>query len=254
VPYVLSLILTDFLEDINCHGGKKSKALLESVTCEKCHQQGLKLTGSLVQRGAITLGEIDSIFVPLSKCPNCKSRRRVLPIDLLPGKPYSLPVIEKYIVAYNQGHYGLRLTVEKTKAGASKPHFTTLHGWLSGLGERVLDQVRIHHDRAIVGKPPLLEPFTALVQAIENHYSLPAASVFSAAVTVFPEKYRSQRRKEHLEADRRLLKLAALIPGSRKNREPQSFLSLERLGILEFRRPVLLFCSWIRDRPIQLWV
>jgi hypothetical protein len=249
---VLPIILTDFCADINHHDGKKITELLLKISCAKCgHQQCLKLTKARVRRPAITLGDITEILVPLSKCDVCSSRRRLLPMELLPWKPYALPTMQKFIAAYNASPHGWRRTVNDTPGGFYKPHFTTVHGWASGLGERALDQVKLNRVRAMVNKPPFLEPFTTLFQTVESRHGLPAVKAFSAEVTVFPEKYRSQRRKEHLEANLRLLNLAALIPAHREEREPQSLLLLEEIALAEFHRPLLLFRSRIREPSIQ---
>ena len=252
MPYVLPIILTDFCADINHHDGKKIAELLLEISCAKCgHKQCLKLTKSRLRRPAITLGDITEIFVPLSKCENCGSRRRLLPMELLPWKPYTLPTMQKFIAAYNASPHGWRRTVNHTPGGFYKPHFTTVHGRASGLGERALDQVKLNRERAMVNKPPFLEPFTTLIQTVESRHGLPAVKAFSAVVTVFPEKYRSQRRKEHLEANLRLLNLAVFIPAHQAVQEPQSLLVLEEIALVEFHRPLMIFRSRTRDPSIQ---
>ena len=159
MPYLFAIYLSDFLEDVNQGDGKKVASLLEDFPCEKCRAKELHLTREKVRRAAVTLTGISSILVPLAVCGSCGSRRRVLPIELLPGKSYSVPVIEQFVSTYLSSPRGLRSTVKHTEGSEYKPHFTTLHGWCGGLGERVLDQVRLQRHRAAIDSAPDLPPF-----------------------------------------------------------------------------------------------
>lgn len=158
MPVVVPLERSEFLRDIN-GGGATVRALLKDERCPRC-QGGLELTRSQVVRQAIGVEGSETLRVPLARCQGrCRGRFRVLPSDLLPGKVYSLEAVEAYARSYLHGSRGLRGAVSATETRATRPHFTTLHGWLGGLGERVLDRVHLGSQRARLGGKPRLAPF-----------------------------------------------------------------------------------------------
>jgi len=97
----------------------------------------LKATGSLVSRGVCWLKGRkfvhESIGVPLCYClAEERHWHRVLPAEVQPYKTYSTPAQEAPCRQYLEGDEGLRTVVKAFKG--ERPHFTTLHGWLGGMG------------------------------------------------------------------------------------------------------------------------
>lgn len=158
MPVVVPLERSEFLRDIN-GAGTKVRALLKDEPCPRCKAE-LRLTGSRVQRQAIGIDGSETLRVPLARClGECGGRFRILPCDLLPGKVFSLEAVEAYAKSYLRGSRGLRGAVSATETTVTRPHFTTLHGWIGGLGERVLERVRLGSQRATLGGEPRLPSF-----------------------------------------------------------------------------------------------
>jgi len=247
---VLPIDHTELLKAVNHEDDGRVQSLLDEIPCDACGEKTLVLTKETVERTAIFPGSSScTIFVPIAECGTCGSRRRVLSADLLPGKQYSIPLIQRYEEEYfRRPSYRSAVQVE---IGSWKPHFTTLHGWLGGMGERVLDQTTLGRDRPTPCAKPSLAPFTALVEETDRMTAGSTGKAFSTAVRVPAMRFRSERRREHLEAFHRLLALTAVIPIAATDGTPNSFTSLERLGLLRFRMPMLLFRSRIRGTPIQ---
>lgn len=83
-----------------------------------------------------------------------------LPVEILPYKTFGLPVIEAACVHYATLTDGLRKTAQTIPGVA--PHFSTLHGWMGGLGERAMNKVHLKRDRATIAAylPSMSLPLT----------------------------------------------------------------------------------------------
>lgn len=144
--------------------------------------------------------------VPLSVCDLCKRRFRVLPIEILPYKTYSLPVIESACRLYCISDYGLRKTVKQIPGDA--PHYSTLHGWLGGIGERALDKTKIKSDKAVIGEPSL-PPTSALVAETAQKKDSNLINQWNKTDPPIPTfKFTSTLREEHLKSCFKLLLIA----------------------------------------------
>jgi len=171
----------------------------------------LELTGSTVDRTVFVLERDDysmlvvverTVEIALARCPVCKSRCRVLPADILARKLYGLTVIELSVSLYNQGHLSLRSVVWSKLYGERTPAHTTLHGWTEGLGAWCLGRT--------VGEIPEALPAARIEAELEGRFAAlknPPQEPFS----VNPRRYRSQARRERLEACRRFLLWCAVL-------------------------------------------
>ena len=147
--------------------------------------------------------------VPLALCERCRSRVRVLPVEILAYKTFGLPVIEATCVHYATSEDGLRKTV-LTIPGVA-PHYSTLHGWMGGLGERAMDKVLLKRDRATIGQPSL-PPTSTLVAETAKRQDLDLINRWSMTKPpIAPWKYKSLFRKELLQSCLRLLSIAASL-------------------------------------------
>lgn len=147
--------------------------------------------------------------VPLALCERCRSRVRVLPVEILAYKTFGLPVIEATCVHYATSEDGLRKTV-LTIPGVA-PHYSTLHGWMGGLGERAMDKVLLKRDRATIGQPSL-PPTSTLVAETAKRQDLDLINRWNRTKPpIAPWKYESLFRKELLQSCLRLLSIAASL-------------------------------------------
>jgi len=152
------------------------------------------------------------IRIPLYRwlfASHAKTRRRVLPVEILPYKLYSLPVIETACKHYTISTDGLRNSVKKIPGIA--PHYSALHGWIGGIGERALDRVQLRNDRATTGKPslPLTSSLIAETAQKKDPYLI---NHWNKTSLLIPEwKYKSPFRKEMIESSFRLLSIALLL-------------------------------------------
>jgi hypothetical protein len=192
------------------------QGLLESYLCETpcpkyphdCPQQGpaaaLELTDSSVDRTVLFLEKDDygvlevverRVEIALARCPVCKSRCRVLPADILPRKLYSLTVIDLSVRLYNRGDLSLRGVVWDELYGERTPMYTTLHGWTEGLGAYCLGRC--------VGEIPGALPAARILAELECRYAQ-IKNVHQMPISVNPRRYRSEARRQRLEACKRL--------------------------------------------------
>lgn len=157
-------------------------------------------------------GVIEDGGVPLARCRRCKARVRVLPEGILPYKANSLALIERCIEAYVKPGSTRGLEAAVLVIGGVRPHFTTLHGWLGGLGDRVLERQR-DEKGGIIGKAM---PASAIV--VETSKRLNARLMdkwLHERVEIAPWKYETQGRRDQLEACARLVNVAShLFPES----------------------------------------
>jgi hypothetical protein len=192
-----------------------SQGLLDSYLCETtcpkyphdCSSQdpptALELTNSTVDRTAFILERDDygidtvvegKVKIVLARCPICKCRCRVLPADILPHKLYTLPVIELAVSLYNRGDLSLRQVAWVELYGERTPEHTTLHGWTEGLGAYCLGRS--------VGEVAFSVPATRILAELEIRFSQ-VKSLHSIPVWINPRRYRSQGRRQRLQACKR---------------------------------------------------
>ncbi len=153
--------------------------------------------------------------VPLVRCSACKRSARVLPAELLPYKTFGLPVIEKAVGLYVSSEPsgpGLREAVGRL--GRCAPVFSTLHRWLAGIGERVLDRVARRRDDP-KGGSSILPTSASLVSESSQRLDPSLTRAWRESFPIPPWKYQSERRREQLSACARLLAAARrLFPDS----------------------------------------
>jgi hypothetical protein len=200
-----------------------SQGLLDSHLCETtcpkyphdCSSQdpptALELTNSTVDRTAFILEKDDygidtvverKVKIALVRCPICKSRYRVLPADIVPHKLYSLPVIELAISLYNRGDLSLRQVAWVQLYGERTPEHTTLHGWTEGLGAWCLSRT--------VGEVAFSVPATRILAELEIRFSQ-VKSLHSIPVWINPKRYRSQGRRQRLQACKRFEIISTML-------------------------------------------
>jgi hypothetical protein len=164
-----------------------------------------------VVRGVILLepdafGELETVAVSadiaLARCRRCRRRFRVLPCEVLPRKRYALAVIAEQVASYASGHRSLR-SVAWDLLGEQTPAHTTLHGWTEGLGAHALGR-----PGAEVGGVP----FSRWWAESESRVPLVRA-VMDAEVWVDERRYRSEARRERLEAVAKVLAMAGRVTG-----------------------------------------
>jgi hypothetical protein len=181
---------------------------LAETICPKCPvdftcQQfppSLELTDSTVCRTLYKLEKdhegIDTVVkdmarIVLVRCPICKGRFRLLPADIIPYKLYSLPVIECSVSLYNRGDLALRQVVWDHLYGDHNPGHTTLHAWTEGLGAWWLGRP--------MGEVAFSIPATRIQAELEIRHPQ-MCSLHCQPVWINPARYRSQGRRERLEA------------------------------------------------------
>jgi hypothetical protein len=170
----------------------------------------------------------------------------VLPVEILPCKTFSLPIIETACNHYGASADGLRKTV-KTIPGVA-PHYSTLHGWLGGIGERALDKVQLKNNKAAVGQPSL-PPTAALVAETAKRKDLDLINRWNQTKPPIASlKYKTLFRKELLQSCIKLLWMAASL--FQISSYPLTL--WEQLLIPIFHVPGWLFSSRNLLTPIQL--
>jgi hypothetical protein len=160
-----------------------------------------------------------TLIIVLVKCPICKSRYRLLPADILPRKHYSLPVIELSVSLYNRGDLSLFQVVWEQLPGDHNPQHTTLHGWTEGLGAWWLGRA--------MGEVAFCVPATRIQAELEIRYPQ-MRSLHSKPVWINPQRYRSQGRRERLEACKRFEIVGTMLASE----NPWNFVELNRLIII----------------------
>ena len=211
----------DFYDNL-CRYAEQGKSLGKDFVCPNpqcCARGNLVFTDSWVERGVTwpkgkRRVKFKRNLIPLARCQVCGGRFRVLSQEILPRKTYSLPVIENSCRAYPQSGKGLRKTVNSIQG--DRPHFTTLHGWLGGLGVRALDRVKIRENRSSGKTKKAAYSITSLTAAAlvaetgkklrrgvvrewQHHHDIPSW------------KYKSQRRRDQLEWCARLFSIASYL-------------------------------------------
>ena len=135
-----------------------------------------------------------TVKIVLLRCPICKSRYRLLPADILPHKLYSLPVIELSVCLYNRGDLSLRQVAWVELFGEHTTEHTTLHGWTEGLGAWWQGRT--------IGEVAFCVPATRVLAELEIRFPQ-MSSLHSIPVRINPQRYRSQGRRQRLQACKR---------------------------------------------------
>jgi hypothetical protein len=129
---------------------KRGDLVLAGRTCPRCSSPDgprLVLTSTRFTRPVFFLERDDygcleivlrDILLAQARCKTCGARLRVLPADILPRKPYSLPVIEHLLVLHRDGGESLRRTIALLGGEGHWPSPSTLHAWLDGFGAYAL--------------------------------------------------------------------------------------------------------------------
>jgi len=206
---------------------------LVGTICPKCCLDGapkqppptLKLTNTTVERGSFMFEKDDegidtvvkrTVIIALVKCPICKSRLRLLPADILPYKLYTLPVIELSAGFYNRGDLSLRHLAWDLFYGDRTPAHTTLHAWTEGLGAWWLGQP--------IGEVAFCVPATRVQAELEIRYPQ-MSSLNCQPIWINPQRYRTQGRRQRLEACKRFEIVGEMIASE----NPGNFVELNRL-------------------------
>ena len=225
-----------------------------NISCpkEKCtSQKTLRLTPWFVKRNCVLFDPAGVALyqetpVPLALCQQCKSRIRVLPVEILPLKTFSLPIIETACNHYGTSADGLRKTVEKIPGIA--PHYSTLHGWLGGIGERALDKVQLKNNKAAIGQPSLPPTATLVAETAKQQDPDLINRWNKTQPPIASWKYKSLFRKELLQSCLKLLWIAASL--FQTSCYPLTM--WEQVLIPVFHVPGWLFSSRNLLTPIQL--
>ena len=184
--------------------------------------------------------------VPLAICESCGRRVRVLPVELLPRKTYSVAVIEESCKHYLLEPGGLRRAVGKIEGAA--PHYSTLHGWLGGLGDRALDLDSRHEVRAAPARDSMV-PTSAIVAETAARYARDLERRWTHThPKIEPSKYQGDYRRERLEACLKLILVAASV----FPRAPSPLSEWERFLRGRFHVPGWRFWSRSAITAIQL--
>jgi hypothetical protein len=125
----------------------------------------------------------------------------VLPEEILPFKRFSLPAIEKACGKYVPSGPGLRSVVGQIPG--ESPYYSTLHRWLSGLGERGLDRLRDD-----------LPPVAAMVAESGKRLGRGVPRLWNRRFDIPSWKYLSEERHDQLQACARILAVAGVLFGA----------------------------------------
>lgn len=205
-------------------------------------------------RGAVLLDSSGvsynkSLSIPLARCTTCKTKRRVLPLEILPYKTYGIAIIELSLRYYGF-HISdtLRFTTATIKHhfGLSPDH-STLWRWSVGLGEKIASR-----------EPYILSNYAPpssaiLAQTTRSRGSCDAGDLFldlisAAQLYLVQFKYRSERRFDQLLAVVRLLILAQQIFGKTAS---STLLLWNQLLLGDFFVPVWDFPCQIKETTLQ---
>ncbi len=183
--------------------------------CPHCNKPNtLHYTKSVLKRNIIVLKhrendyylEMTTIDIFLCRCNNkkCNSKFRVLPVDIHPQKQYSLSAIIYLCFFYITNNYVYRQITKNALTNSPEsmvyPHYSTIHRWISGLGRTFLDLPIMPNIKFVSIK---------VLLSITSTYTLDFYQFYAKTVfPVNPNKYRSQRRLEEIEAVEQLVTLS----------------------------------------------
>jgi hypothetical protein len=166
----------------------------------------LALTGKKAKRGAVfpegRSFHYDRIVVAVARCLGDGGKRhwhRVLPAELSHGKVFSVPAVEAAVSECVRKNRSLRGAVGVFKGEA--PHYTTLHGWIGGLGRYAL--MRDAPEEGL--------PFGALLAQSRRRGLPEAEAIFRKPVRISPARYLSEARREVMAAAAGLLAAARAV-------------------------------------------
>jgi hypothetical protein len=191
---------------------EKGNDCLRLAAAPACSGNKLFITGKRVARGSVIIDSAEgavcyrSMVIPLARCVKCKRWARVLPLELLPRKTYGIDVIELGVGRYLGGITSYRETAAGiTVVDAPSPAHSTLHRWITGLGEKVLDRRPAIRDKY----PPTS---SAVMAQSERTLATDVVDPYqNATVLMAPSKYRSEHRYDQLAAVARLLLVASML-------------------------------------------
>ena len=196
----------------------KDKIVGHQIACPnpKCRAIGfLRYISRWVARRSFwpALGgiEIRQTPVPMCRCAVCKKYFRVLPVEILPFKSYTRQVIETACAPYvatDRPTESLRQTVNRM--GRHHPHPSAVHGWLGGLGARALGRMDLPAARS-TGRSQQSVPAAALVTESASRLCSELLRWWMQPYLISACKYRSQQRREQLEACARLFDTASRL-------------------------------------------
>lgn len=167
-------------------------------------------TGKWVKRHAAILNGGILVFlimlIALACCERCGRYARVLPLELLPRKRYGIAVIEMAARAYVFGEKGLRQIVDALPTENGRvPWHSSLHRWLIGFGEKILDR----HKEILHRFPPTA---ATLFSETGRRRGFDIRALFTALMLIVsPVKFHSPRRRDQLEAVGRLFAVAKRV-------------------------------------------
>jgi len=140
VTHVLAIDSTKYHEFI----ASADDGIFAGCVCAQCGGDNINLTRSWVSRGFLVRSEYQRLSVVLAKCHDCKSRERVLPCDVLPGKVNS---VDNIFTAISDVKNGSFLTAAAERAGVSRQ---CVRLWMHGVAARYLDLAQFYRNRAMV--------------------------------------------------------------------------------------------------------
>lgn len=182
-------------------------ALVDGLRCPVAACGGrLALTSKLRGRGLVRrVGdrpEAGRLTVAIACCngPSGPHYVRVLPANVLPRKTYSVEVQALACERYLSGKCGGLRPAVRAIAGDT-PHFTTLHGWLGGLGQVALGR----------GRPTGTLSIAALRSETARRDLPELDRIWEAPVAIDPQRYRSEARRDLLVGVARLLRTARYV-------------------------------------------
>jgi len=227
---------------------KKGKVCHRRASAPVCLKATLVFTSRTVVRGTVIAnksGDLNhhvNLNIPLSKCKNCGMWVRVLPLELLPYKRYSITIIAASIDRYVHSLASYRKScADITISNAPSLAHTSLYRWISGLAEKLLDR-----DPAIMHKYP--PPSSLAIAQTERLLSREIhTSILHTPVLICPDKYRSENRHDQLRAVTRFLMVASLLFGAQQD----SLQKWNELLLPSFFVAVWDFPSSFLETPLQ---
>lgn len=207
----------------------------------------LRLSRSRVSRGLHRLSKdafgvltlvTDQAQFAIARCPNCARRHRVVPCDVLPGKQYSLPVIESLSAAYATGERSLREVAEGIHGDRILAH-STLHAWTEGMGAFALGRAG--------GGLPGVDPIGRILSETQTRQPELGCWI-DLTLPIDSRRFRSEGRRERLSA------VSSLLAVSKRATEtvaPGALTEWRRRMLTWTGRDSLQFPSGLLYTPIE---
>jgi hypothetical protein len=229
VVHVLAVESTKYAESI----ARGDVSILAGCVCKRCGGEELELTNSWVGRGfQQKAGDYCQIDVVLARClkPDCRTRERVLPCDVLPGKVNSVSNIYGALHAVNSES---TLTDAAKRAGVTRQ---AIRKWIDGVVCRYLDLGCLLRHRAMLATAEAVS-FSVLV----NFWAF-----IERARTECPE-YRWPISPSVVQSPHAVTQAQGSVMTLLEN--AGGALCVAALGALLFRQAVLLFRSGGMNTP-----